>query len=204
MGEQHRRESDRRGQILEAALRVFAERGFHRATIKEIAREAEIKSSALIYWYFEDKEDLFRAVLTEFSPLARQVADPVALMDCPPEEVLPLLAKAHLDSFDDPVVIRLLKISLSEAALDPEAGKEFFGGAQKMVLDFFVAYFQRQIELGRLRLHDSQSSARAFFGDLIIYILSREVFPQLKIGLPNKEQYVKNVVETFLDGLRAS
>jgi AcrR family transcriptional regulator len=188
---------------LEAALRVFAERGFHRATIKEITREAGIKSSALIYWYFEDKDDLFRAVLTEFSPLARRIADPAALMDRPPEEVLPMLAKAHLDTFDDPVVVRLLRISLSEAALDQEAGNEFFGGAQKMVLDFFVAYFQRQIELGRLRLHDPQSSARSFFGDMIIYVLSREVFPQLKTDLPDKEQYVKYIVEVFLEGLRA-
>lgn len=203
MDEQRRQEPDRRGQILEAALRVFAERGFHRATIKEIAREAGIKSSALIYWYFEDKADLFRAVLAEFSPLVRQVADPVALMDRPPEEVLPLLAKAHLDSFDDPVVVRLLRISLSDAALNQEAGSEFFGGAHRMVLDFFVAYLQRQIELGRLRLHDPQTSARSFFGNLIIYILSREIFPPLKAGLPDKEQYIKNVAEIFLDGLRA-
>ncbi len=196
-------ESFRRGQILEAALRVFAERGFHGATIKEIAREAGIKSPALIYWYFEDKGALFRSVLAEFSPLIRQIADPEALMDRPPEEVLPLLARAHLDSFDDPVVVRLLRISLSEAALDPEeAGSEFFGGAQKMLLDFFVAYFRRQIELGRLRRHDSQSAARSFFGNIIVYILSREIFPRLKEGLPDKEQYVTNVVDIFLDGLR--
>jgi AcrR family transcriptional regulator len=48
MSERRRPEPDRRGQILEAALRVFAERGFHKARIKEIAREAGIKSPALI------------------------------------------------------------------------------------------------------------------------------------------------------------
>ncbi len=204
MGEQRRQEADRRGWILEAALRVFAERGFHRATIKEIAREAGIKSSALIYWYFEDKDDLFRAVLTEFSPLVRLAADPGALMDRPPEEVLPMLAAAHLDSFDDPAVVRLLRISLSESALNPGADEGFIEGLQKMVLGFFVAYLQRQVELGRLRPHDPQTSARAFFGPLVIYLLGREVFLHLGDGLPDKEQYVKNAVDIFLNGLRAS
>jgi AcrR family transcriptional regulator len=201
--EQRRQEPDRREQILEAGLRVFAERGFHRATIKEIAREAGIKSSALIYWYFEDKDDLFRAVLSEFSLLVRRVSDPAALMESPPEEVLPLLARAYLDQFDNPVVIKLLRISLSEAALDPEADNHFIEEAKTMVLGFFVTYLQRQVELGRLRPHDPQSSARSFFGMLAIYILNREVFTGLKEGLPGKEQYVKEVVGIFMSGLRA-
>ncbi len=184
-------------------MRVFAERGFHRATIKEIAREAGIKSSALIYWYFEDKDDLFRAVLAEFSPLVRQLADSAELMDRPPEEVLSLLARAHLDSYDDPAVVRLLRISLSEAALNPETNSHFLEETQKVVLGFFVAYLKRQVELGSLRPHDPQSSARSFFGPLIVYILSREIFPHLKEGLPAREQYIKDVVGIFLNGLSA-
>jgi hypothetical protein len=73
--------------------------------------------------------------------------------------------------------------------------------AQKTVLGFFVAYLQHQVELGRLRLHDPQSAARSFFGTLVIYVLSREIFPHFKEGLPDKEQYVKEVVGIFLDGL---
>lgn len=203
MSEQHGQEPDRRGRILEAGLRVFSERGFHRATIKEIAREAEIRSPALIYWYFEDKDDLFRAVLRETSPLARIAADAASLMERSPEEVLPVLARAHLDSFDDPAVVRLFKISLSESALNPGTSSGFVEGLQEMVLGFFVAYLQRQVELGALRPHDPQTSARVFFGPLVVYILGREVFLPLKKGTPDKEQYVRDVVEVFLNGLRA-
>jgi AcrR family transcriptional regulator len=203
LSERRRVEPERRAQILEAASRVFAERGFHRATIKEIAREAGIKSSALIYWYFEDKDHLFQSVMAEFSPLARRLADPGALMDLPPEEVLSLLARAHLDSFDDPVVVQLLRVTLSESARDPEASDHFLREIQRTVLDFFVTYLQHQVELGRLKPHNPQSIARSFFGTVVIYILSREIFPHFKAGLPEKEQYVKDVVAIFLDGLRA-
>lgn len=204
MSEQRRQEPERRGEILEAALRVFAEKGFHRATIKEISREAGIRSSALIYWYFEDKDDLYRAVLTEFSPVVRQAADPASMMEKAPEEVLLAIAEAYLDTFDDPVAARLFRITLSEAAQGGEAGVRALGEAQRAVLGFFVAYLERQVELGRLRPHDAQSSARSFFGMLIVYVLSREVFVYLKEGLPEKERYAKNVVALFLDGLRAS
>ncbi|HEY3011702.1 MAG TPA: helix-turn-helix domain-containing protein, partial [Gemmatimonadales bacterium] len=48
--------------ILDAAERLFAERGFSSTTVKQIARGARV-NSALLYYYFGDKERLYRAVL---------------------------------------------------------------------------------------------------------------------------------------------
>ncbi|MEO7985780.1 MAG: TetR/AcrR family transcriptional regulator [Gemmatimonadales bacterium] len=48
--------------ILDAAERLFAERGFARTTIKAIGTEAGV-NSALLYYYFTDKERLYRNVL---------------------------------------------------------------------------------------------------------------------------------------------
>ncbi|MDQ3942464.1 MAG: TetR/AcrR family transcriptional regulator C-terminal domain-containing protein, partial [Actinomycetota bacterium] len=146
---------------------------------------------------------LYEAVLSEFSPLFRRAADPAELVERPPEEVLPLLASGYLDTFDDPAVVRLLRISISEAAFDPETGNQFLEVAKTRVLKFLVAYLGRQVELGRLKPHDPQSSARSFMGMLVIYVLNREVLTGLKKSLPDKEQYAKDVVGIFLDGLRA-
>ncbi len=56
---------NRRAQILEAALRVFARLGFHRARMDDIAREAGLSKGAL-YWYFEGKDALIAALLDRF------------------------------------------------------------------------------------------------------------------------------------------
>ena len=57
-----RRKADRPGEIVSAALAVFAEKGFAAAKLDEIARRAGVSKGAL-YLYFETKEDLFRAVV---------------------------------------------------------------------------------------------------------------------------------------------
>lgn len=58
-------DSTTREQILDAAERLFARRGFTRTTIKQIGREAGV-NSALLYYYFGGKEQLYHEVLRRF------------------------------------------------------------------------------------------------------------------------------------------
>jgi AcrR family transcriptional regulator len=53
---------ERRRQILEAALKVFLEKGFHTANVSDVAAEAGV-SQGTIYWYFDSKDALFQAAL---------------------------------------------------------------------------------------------------------------------------------------------
>lgn len=52
----------RRAQILAAAFRVFAERGYHAARMDDLVRESGLSKGSL-YWHFESKEDVFLALL---------------------------------------------------------------------------------------------------------------------------------------------
>ena len=66
--------SARREQILEAATRVFAEKGFRRATTREVAREAGV-SEGTIYNYFEDKDALLMAIMDGLNETERRAED---------------------------------------------------------------------------------------------------------------------------------
>src|SRR6266571_208250 len=59
---------DRREQIIDAAMHVFSEKGFTKATNKDVAHEAGI-TSGLIYYYFESKEKLLEAMVESRSPI---------------------------------------------------------------------------------------------------------------------------------------
>jgi len=56
------RETGIEDRILDAAFKIFGERGFRAAAVRDIAAEAGI-SSGSIYTYFPDKEDLFKAAV---------------------------------------------------------------------------------------------------------------------------------------------
>lgn len=61
--------SQRKEQILQAALRVFARSGSKQATNQAIAKEAGFSSPALIYHYFTDRQDLLVQVVRRFHPI---------------------------------------------------------------------------------------------------------------------------------------
>jgi AcrR family transcriptional regulator len=195
-------EVDRRAQILEAAFEEFSAKGFKGATIKSIARAAGLQSPALIYWYFPDKEALFREVLGTRVPVLRAVRDPAGLLDLPPEEVLPMIARRYLSTFDNPAAQRMVRLMVGEAMRRPEIAEIFGNVVIKRVIGFLKSYMARQIELGRLRPHDVRSSARAFMGMLLPQAGGKLFLPVLREDGLSDEEHVENVIKIFMEGLR--
>ena len=195
-------EVDRRGQIVDAAFEEFSEKGFKGATIKSIARAAGLQSPALIYWYFPDKEALFREVLGSKIPVLRTVREPTGLLDQPPDRVLPTIARGYLSTFDDPAAQRMVRLIMGEAIRRPEIAQLFGSAVIKRVLGFLKRYMARQVELGRLRPHDVRSSARAFIGMLLPQAGGKLIFPAIREDGLTDEEHIENAVKLFLEGLR--
>ena len=195
-------EVDRRAQILDAAFKEFSEKGFKGATIKSIAGVAGLQSPALIYWYFPDKEALFREVLGAKIPVLRAVRDPSGLLDLPPEEVLPTIARGYLSTFDNPAAQRMVRLIMGEAMRRPEIAEIFGSAVIQRVLGFLKSYMARQVELGRLRPHDVRSSARAFIGMLLPQAGGKLFFPVIREDGLTDEEHIETAVNVFLEGLR--
>jgi len=196
------RERDRRAQILDAAFDEFAAKGFRGATIKSIARAARLQSSALIYWYFPTKEALFQAVLGARAPILRAVVDPEQIMEHPPEEVLPMLARAFLDTAAQPGVQGLLRLVVGEALRHQELAIALVAAGPARVLAFLASYLDRQVALGQLRPHATRSSARAFMGMFIPQAAGKGLLPALAEGGPTDDEHVATAVDIFLRGLQ--
>lgn len=195
-------EGRRQEQILDAALEEFASQGFRGATIKRIAQRARLASQALIYWYFPTKEALFQAVMARSLPIAQVVNDGATLLDRPPEEALPVLARAYLAMADRPAALRLVRLFAPEALRRPEVAELLGGRVIGHVLAFIEAYLTRQIELGRLRPHDVRVSARAFVGMTLPQLGGKLFLPALRIEGVSDESYIEAMVTIFLRGLQ--
>jgi AcrR family transcriptional regulator len=191
---------DRRAQILDAAFEEFAAKGYKGATIKSIARTASLQSPALIYHYFPDKEALFDAVLERRAPVVEAVTDPASMMDLPPEKVLRGLGRAYL-AFDKSNT-QMVQLVLGEAVRRPEVAEAFIKGGPGRVLEFLRAYMERQVELGRLRPHDTRSSARSFIGMLMPQVVGKVLFPDLLSDGLTDEEHLEATIDIFLEGLK--
>src|SRR5947208_5050410 len=109
---------DRREQILEAALGVFAEKGFARATNKDIAREAGI-TPGLIYHYFESKEALLQAIVETRSPVRLIRSLSPQMFDLPPEMLLRFLIQQVLSIVESEQFVGLIRVLLPEVIHNP-------------------------------------------------------------------------------------
>jgi AcrR family transcriptional regulator len=80
-GQSESRAQDSRDEILKAATKLFANRGFHETSMSEVARGAKV-SKALIFWHFKTKEELFLAVLNRLlEPYVIDFAEEAGLLD---------------------------------------------------------------------------------------------------------------------------
>ena len=99
-----------RADILEVALKEFADKGLSGARIDEIAEQTRT-SKRMIYYYFESKEGLYLAVLEECYRRMRSVETGLDLDQLPPLEALRRLAASTFDYQDaHPDFIRLVMV----------------------------------------------------------------------------------------------
>ena len=138
MGSQERKNREqqiRRQQILDAAGKIFAARGFKGATMRSIAEEAEY-SQAAIYLYFKNKDELYASVLLEvLDILVEKIEDVSNEVNVGPAEKVNALAKAlNLIYESDPVsVSNGLQFQFNENfnTLSPELASKIKDGSKK-------------------------------------------------------------------------
>ncbi len=195
---------NRRQQIIDGALEVFAHKGFERATNKDIAEAARIGSPGLIYHYFKDKSDLFRQVLEQRAPVLQLLNQTETLMTLPPREALMMFGKAFVSTMDNRAAIGLFKIILGESIRRPMIADMINSIGPGRGFAFLRHYLEQQMEAGVLRRMDSGAAARCFLGPLLAFVLTREVFPQPDSKTLSAETMVAAAVDIFLQGMQPS
>ncbi|MBD0344821.1 MAG: TetR/AcrR family transcriptional regulator [Coleofasciculus sp. Co-bin14] len=194
----------RRQQIIDGALKVFASKGFEKATNKDIAAASSIGSPGLIYHYFKDKGDLFRQVIEQRVPMLQIHKKSEEMMALPPQEALTLFASTFLKVVDNPTAIALVKLMLGEAIRRPHVAEMIntIGPLRNFAL--LTRYLEKQMDAGVLRRTNPGAAARCFVGSLIAFMVTRELFPQPDAEMLEAETMVKTAVEVFLRGMEIS
>lgn len=116
------RRSERELTLLRAAGRVFSERGYHKSTIADIAREAGV-ATGTVYLYVKRKEELLIMLFTRFLGSHLERTMPHVLEETTGTERLRHLIELHLGFFDkDPKLAKVFQLHLREVNPTIRAG----------------------------------------------------------------------------------
>jgi AcrR family transcriptional regulator len=132
----------RRTQILDAATKVFAEQGYHRTTIREVAKAAGV-ADGTIYNYFENKSALLLGILDR---LNETEARPAALAQATGMDLRAFFLHylRHRLALFDQQTLELYQVLLSEVLVNPELRRRY---VEQIVAPTFALAEQRFSQL---------------------------------------------------------
>jgi AcrR family transcriptional regulator len=190
-----RRKQARPGEILDAALAVFAERGFAAARMDDIARRAGV-TKGTIYLYFENKEAVFKSLVREaVGTTISTIASTVAAH----EGSAGFLIRMMLTTMSQMLVagdkVVLPKIVIAESANFPWLAEFYRFEVIERGLSLMTSLIRRGIARGEFRDLPVEHVARICIAPVLLAAIWRVTFSHL-----DPEPYdVKGLIETHLD-----
>lgn len=162
---------EKRRQILDGARRIFSTLGFDAASVSDIAREAGV-SKGTLYVYFENKEQLFAAIIGE--ERERYKEELFAALESGPDTAASLrgfgMRLARL--LTTARIVRAQRVVISMAERMPELMKTFYHEGPQATAERLARYLEAQTEGGLLNVADPVLAAYQFI-DLSQSMLAR-------------------------------
>src|SRR5215212_4424902 len=189
---------DKRRQILDAAIRVFARQGFHSTRVSDIADEAGV-AYGLVYHYFSSKDQVLNELFTERWSLLLAAIEEVDRQPIGAREKLDAVARFIIDSYrHEPDLMKVIIVEVTRAA-------NSFGRTH-------LEEIRRAYEMIAKIVADGQASG-AFRGDVapmfasmsfygaIEQLLSGWIFGTIPASAADFDQARDLLVTTICDGL---
>lgn len=198
-----RRKEARPGEIVAAALAVFAEKGFAAARLDDIAARAGVSKGAL-YLYFETKQDLFAAVVRDaVSPNIAMVEAMASALDLPFAQVTRMLLGRAAEMMVVSPVGPVAKMVIAESRNFPELARVWHDEVVSRMLGVLTGLIERAQARGEVRPGEPRYHALSLIGPLLMGLLWREVLEPAGARQLDLKALAQQHVETVLNGLLA-
>ncbi|HEX7556135.1 MAG TPA: TetR/AcrR family transcriptional regulator [Leptolinea sp.] len=191
----------RREQIISAAALVFAEKGYQRATTREVADKAEV-SEGLIYTYFENKDHLLLAILEKlaysgFDEIIFE-KDELALNEDILRKTLQIRHQ-FLDENDS-----MMRATMGEAINNEHFREHYFEILVKPAIETMEKELQNWIDSGAIQKTKTPVASRFLLAEIIgLFFLRAMDDPFISHHWQDKE-FLQEISEYFLNGLKSA
>lgn len=194
-----RRIAARKQQILDAAVVVFAEKGFQRATTRDIAEAADV-AEGTIYNYFDSKDHLLVEILAQLGSFEER------------RTLLEAALQANLRSFFRTYVVErmqaiaanypMLLATLPEILNNPHLREHYYQDFVQPGIELLEQHAQTRIQQGEIRAVDAPLTTRLFIsltlGMQVLLVLGD---PVLRAAWDQPDQLAQAMETLLFDGL---
>ncbi|MES2177526.1 MAG: TetR/AcrR family transcriptional regulator [Gemmatimonadota bacterium] len=199
-----RRPDQRPQELLEAALDVFARKGYRAARLDDVAEAAGVTKGA-IYHYFDTKEELLLGVVEHFQDVAfGRVEDVLRDKTLPPSARIGLLVR-RMFSNPDRTRGELFLVLLRDVAHEmPRVHHRWLRTGPMRLWGLIASLVEEGKEAGEFRADaDSEVGARLLVSGLMLQLIWQQHAPHLREITIDEERVVNAAVELFLASLRS-
>lgn len=196
-----RRPDERPGEILEAALDLFSERGFSGTRLEDVAARAGL-SKAAIYLYFDDKTALLKALVHEMATSNIGAIRDIAAAHRGP--IAPLLRQILLfigERMNNSRLPDLLKLIISEARAHPEIGRFYLENVIDQAMPLMRSLVERGIASGEFRPVDPALTVKCVMGPMLLAAIWRGVFQPIGAPALDAEALARQHADLILTAL---
>ena len=181
--------------IVEAASRLFLQRGFGSVSMDELAEAAGLARRTL-YNQFTSKEEIFREMLLRVSGHLEDAFPPGVETQGDVEEVLRLVARMILELHGRPEYLGFLRMVVADSRQFPWIAEEF-GAVMDPQTERLARYVAHLTAMGVLECHSPKLAAHQFMGILNEFSLWPWMMGRERLAVP-AEEIVEETVQMFL------
>lgn len=173
--------------ILDAAEKVFHEKGYDGARMQEIADEAAI-NKGLLHYYFKSKDLLFEAIFNMAIRKMLTNLNSILVMEITLEEKIDLIIDAYMNLLSRNSA--LPRFVINELNKDPDKFiKKFLSAKLNNVFSIFTESVQKEIDAGKIRPIDPRHLFMNMISMIIFPYVGRPML-QVVVGIDNKEFFM--------------
>lgn len=193
---------DRREQIMQVAMDLFAQQGYNGTTTRQIAEAAEI-NEAIIFRHFPRKEDLYWAIIESKVRVSRGRAELQSRLEsgASDREIFAGIAEDVLRrNWSDTAITRLLLFTALE---NHRLSQRFFRTYIADRFDALAEYIAERIAAGSFRPMDPLLAARGFLGMVVYHFLIQELFGGQRYQKFDVREVAETLADVWLQGMQA-
>lgn len=197
--------SEKEKKILEAAISVFAKKGFSASTTSEIAKNAGV-AEGTIFRYFKTKKDILREIIIQTINLlgGKLVIKPLEKILLTSENVdirqlLKEIVYDRLKLLDS--IFPMARIVLAEALFHEDIREALYDKIFSKALEMFRIFHSHMLKNGLLRNDlDPEDIFRSILGNIMILVAQRKLFGD-KLPMDDFDKQIDKMLDVLLFGI---